>query len=81
MSRAYERSKGVGEARFVRAVVGSYKPSLLSIGDSDNRNGCANLPKALKLYSEGKVRLEPVSLVQPRRRNKERTVKSGLITC
>jgi len=58
-------NKGVRKTRFVRAVVGSIKPSLLSIGDSSDCNG-ALFPilnyGAQVAHSEGKVRSEPFPL-------------------
>jgi len=38
--RVHEWSRELGKEGFVRAVVGSNKPSLLSIGDSSDYNGC-----------------------------------------
>ncbi len=65
---------GVGKTRFVDIVDVDVKPSLLSIGDSSDRNGRAFLPIDLQLIQrrEGKVR--PFSSEQPQRAHQEEGV-------
>jgi len=55
----------VRKTRFVSAVVGINKPSLLSIGDSGDHNGCALSSYVLKLYSEDEGKVMPFPPVQP----------------
>ena len=67
MSGPPNNCQGVRKTRLVRYLLSCIiDQALLSMGDSNDCNGHAYLfLLVLKLYSEDKVRLEPVTSVQP----------------